>query len=117
MIGGMSAALSGLQAVATKVQVNGNNVANTNTESFKKSRVVLSEQQPEGVKATVEKVDTPGSYVAELTEQGVEMFETSNVELNEEIPEMILNQHSYTANLKTIQTIEEMTESLVNIKA
>lgn len=117
MIAGMNAALSGLQAIGTKVNNNANNVANLNTDSFKKGRVLLSEQSPQGVKADFEKVESPGAVVPEITGQGYEMVEKSNVDLSEEIPEMMVNQHSYNANLQTLKTTDEMLGSLLNIKA
>ena len=117
MISGVQAALSGLQAYGMKLQNNGNNVANMNTENFKKNRVLLSEQKPQGVSATAEKVNTPGPLVQEQTSRGLEMIEQSNVDLGEEIPDMMLNSHAYKANLKTLQTADEMTASLLDLKA
>jgi flagellar basal-body rod protein FlgC len=117
MIAGIQSASSGLQAFTTKIENNANNVANMNTDGFKKDRVILSAQSPQGVKATMERVDAPGSFVAELTDQGYEMIEQSNVDLGEEMPEMLLNKHGYTANLKTLQTADQMMQSLLDIKA
>ena len=117
MIAGIQSALSGLQAFAKKTENNANNVANMNTDGFKKDRVVLSAQSPQGVKATIEQVDAPGPVVAELTDQGYEMIEQSNVDLSEEMPEMLLNKHGYAANLKTLQTTDQMMQSLLDIKA
>ena len=45
-------------------------VANQNTERFKKERVVLSEQAPQGVRATVAQVNSPGVVLVEQTGQG-----------------------------------------------
>lgn len=117
MIAGIQAALSGLQAFATKTENNANNIANMNTDGFKKDRVVLSAQPPQGVKATLEQLNTPGTVVAESTDQGFQMIEQSNVDLSEEIPEMLLNKYGYTANLKTLQTADQMMQSLLDIKA
>ena len=117
MIAGIQSALSGLRAFATKIENNANNIANMNTDGFKKDRVVLSAEAPQGVKATVEQIDAPGSVIAEPTDQGYEMIEQSNVDLGEEIPEMLLNKHGYTANLKTLQTADQMMQSLLDIKA
>lgn len=116
MISAMNTALSGLQATSTRVNTTANNVANLNTDGFKKSRVVLAEQVPQGVKATVEKVETPGSVVQEQTSDGMEYVEKSNVDLVEEMPSMMLSQHTYSANLKTLQTADEMTATLLDIK-
>jgi flagellar basal-body rod protein FlgC len=117
MITGIQAALSGLQAFATKIENTANNIANMNTEGFKKDRVVLSAQAPQGVKATIEQLDTPGAVIAESTDQGVQMIEQSNVDLSEEMPEMLLDEYGYTANLKTLQTADQMMQSLLDIKA
>jgi len=117
MIAGIHSALSGLQALTTKIENNANNVANLNTEGFKKDRVVLSTQTPQGVQAVVEQVDTPGPFVAEQTDQGVEMVEQSNVDLSEEFPEMMLNAQGYKANLKTLQAADDMMQTVLDIKA
>lgn len=117
MIAAMNVALSGLQAVGTKVRNNADNIANLNTDGYKKGRITLSEQVPQGVRADFEKVESPGAVVPEITHLGFEMVEKSNVELNEEIPEMIMNRHSYSANLKTIQASGELLDSLLDIKA
>lgn len=45
------------------------------------------------------------------------MVEKSNVDLGEEMPEMIMNKHTYSANLKTIETVDEMMGQLLNTKA
>lgn len=116
MISGVAASLSALQAYGTRMAGTGNNIANMNTEGFKKGRVLLSDQQPQGVRARHEKVNTPGPQVMEQTSNGTEMIEQSNVDLSEELPEMMLNQHAFSANLKTLQAADEMTRSLLDIK-
>ncbi len=117
MITGIYTALSGLQAYSTRVANNANNIANVNTEGFKKDRVILSAQPPQGVRATVEEVNAPSPAVTEMTDQGSEMVKQSNVDLGEEIPDLVVNQHSYSANLKTIETTDQMMQSLLNLKA
>ncbi len=117
MISGVAASLSALQAYGTRMANNGNNIANMNTEGFKKGRVLLRDQQPEGVRAGHEKVNTPGPRIMEETGNGAEMIEQSNVDLSEELPEMMVNQHAFSANLKTLQAVDEMTKSLLDIKA
>lgn len=117
MISGMQAALSGLQAFSTKVEKNANNIANMNTAGFKKDRVVLSAQSPGGVRAETARVETQGPLVTETTNQGISIEEMSNVDLGEEIPDLMLNVHGYTANLKTIQSVDEMVRSLLDVQA
>ena len=47
----------------------------------------------------------------------MELIEQSNVDLGQELPEMSLNSRFYEANLKTLQTADEMLGSLLKIKA
>ena len=117
MIGGISSALSGLGAAGVQMANTANNVANMNSDGFKKGRVLQTERRPQGVSTVVEKVETPGPYVAEDTARGATLTEKSNVDLTEEMPQMMVNQHSYSANLKTLQVADEMTASLLDIKA
>lgn len=112
-----STALSALQAFSTKINSNANNIANANTEGFKKTRVNLESTERGGVQAVVEKMNTPGAVIPQETAQGQEYVEQSNVELAEELPDMNLNSTLYQANLKTLQVADEMTGSLLSIKA
>ncbi len=115
MIPAYQSALSALQAFGTKIQSHANNIANANTDGFKKTRVIMSETQPRGVKATVDQVNTPGPTVFQETATGLDPVEFSNVDLGSEIPELNLNSQLYKANLKTIETAEEMTGALLKI--
>ena len=115
MVSAVQSALSGLQAFGTRIQSNANNVANANSDGFKKTKVTLSSADPQGVRASVEKVDVPGSSVYQETSEGMELVELSNVDLTAELPEMIINSHAYKANLKTLQAADEMTGELLKI--
>ena len=117
MISGRSAALSGLQAYGMRLQNNANNVANMNTSGFKKGRVLLREEKPQGVSVHAEKIETPGPQTMEETGQGEQMVEQSNVDLAEELPEMIMNQHALLANIRSLQAIDEMDNSVLDLKA
>lgn len=117
MISAYNSAVTALNAFGTKVQSNGNNIANANTNEFKRTRVTNSTTETQGVKPVVEKVNTPGPLAYEETGEGSELVELSNVDLATEITDMNLNSHFYKANLKTIQTVDEMTGDLLNIKS
>jgi len=45
------------------------------------------------------------------------LVEQSNVDLSEEFPELMVNQHAFSANIKTLQANDEMLKSLLDIKA
>ncbi len=107
-------ALSALNAFDKKNDVIANNIANVNTDGFKKSRATMEETAPTGVKVSVERVNTPGDRVSiEGVKNGER--ETSNVDLEEEIIGLSVNQLNYEANLKTVKTNEEMQGTLFDI--
>lgn len=117
MISGFNSALSALQTYSTKVQSNSNNIANSNTNGYKKTRVTAASVEPEGVKAQVDTVNIAGSAVYEKTDGGMELVESSNVDLATEMTDMNLNSTIYKANLKTVQTMDEMMGTLLDTKS
>ena len=118
MIAAYNTALTGLQAFGTKLQANGNNIANANTDSFKKSVVTNSEVAPLGVKAEVYKNSTrgPESLPPAGTAQEIPV-ELSTVDLATELVDMKVNSTLYKANLKTIETVNDMTGTLLQLKS
>ena len=86
-----SLSYSGLVAFQRKTSVTANNVANVNTDGFKKSRTALSTVQPHGVNAEVEKIDTPVPITVEHTTQGDQRVEKSNVDVGEEMVGSLLD--------------------------
>jgi len=116
MITGLSNSISALFAFGKKMAVTANNVANLQSEGFKKSRTLLEEGSHGAVTAQIETVNTPGVVITEEDEQGTVQRELSNVDLEKEIPESILTERGYQANLKMIETQDEMLGSLLDIK-
>lgn len=119
MISGFNSAVSALQTFGTRLNSNSNNIANANTNEFKRTRVLNTsgEEPTGGVTAQVQKIETPGAKIYEETENGYEEVELSNVDLATEITDMNLNSNLYKANLKTIETVDEMAGELLNLKA
>jgi flagellar hook protein FlgE len=107
-------ALTALSSFVRKVDVTANNIANVNTEDFKKSRAVLQEAYPSGVKVSISQVDTPGMPLP-ADESHPDSKETSNVVLEDELADLIVTQHMYDANLTTIRTEEEMQGTLLDL--
>jgi flagellar basal-body rod protein FlgC len=102
----------GMKAMETRMSATANNLANVNTDGFKKDRVTLGENQNGGVSATVSKVNTPGSTVEA---QGTTR-ELSNVDLAEEITDTMTTRAGYSANLKVLQSQDELLGTLLDIK-
>ncbi len=117
MIAAYQTALTGLQAFGTRLQANGNNLANANTDGFKKTVITNTEQTPSGVKAQAHKISTPGTSVLQGSGAEMERKELSNVDMATEIVDMNLNSTMYKANLKTIETVNEMTGTLLHLKS
>jgi flagellar hook protein FlgE len=114
----MNIALSALRALSIKQDVTANNTANMNTDNFKKTRAFLEESpSSSGVKVTLSRVNTPGAPIP--PEEGLpasyENREMSNVDPAEELVEMIATRHAFTANIKSIQTEDEMEKTLLDI--
>ena len=115
MISAVNSTVSALQAYKTQSDVASNNVANINTENYKKSRVNLKEGKNGDVQATVTQDNSPGHRYQELEGGRMIEKETSNVDLAEEFPQMIITQHAYEANLKVLQTHDQMLGTTLDI--
>lgn len=115
MIRALDAALSALGAFGKKMDVSANNVANLNTEGFKKSRALLEDADP-GVIVTLSRVNTPGGALP--PGDGTAKFrESSNVDVAEEIVNQHMTKSAFQANLTTVKAEEEMLGSLFDIFA
>ena len=115
MIANVSNNLSALRAYGTKMGVISDNVANVNTDGFKKNRVVLREGQNQSVKADIQKDNSPGAAYSTVENGQRVDKEMSNVDLAEEFPAMMTTQHAYNANLKAVQAQDEILGSLLDI--
>ncbi len=111
MLNAANIALTALRAFDRKSEVIANNIANVNTDGFKKSRADLEEVSPSGVKVTVEQVNTPGDTVT----IGEGEREPSNVNMGEELIALIVNRHNYTTNTKTVKADDERQGILFDI--
>ena len=109
--------LSALRAFEQKMEVIADNVANVNTEEFKKSRAILKEGPMGDVHVDIDRVDTPGRPDFETRDGRITERELSNVDLSEEIPQTIPTQRGYEANLTLLKTRDEMLGSLIDMMA
>ncbi|HUL31371.1 MAG TPA: flagellar basal body protein [Thermodesulfobacteriota bacterium] len=114
MVDAIYSALSGLQAFGRKLGVTAHNVANLNTDGFKKSRALFEEASPSGVAVRVDRVDSPGAPIPSEDGTGVPR-ESSNVTVEEEMVSLVTTRNSYTANLKTVQVEEELVGTLLDV--
>ena len=114
MIPSVNSTISALQAYKTRMGVTADNIANVNTDEFKKSKVSLKEGTNGDVQVNINRVDTPGHRYQELEGDQLVEREGSNVNLEEEVPEMMVTQRSYEANLKVLQTQDKLLGTLLD---
>ncbi len=115
MIPAVNSTLSALHAYKKSMNVTANNIANVNTEGFKKSSATMKEGVMGGVEVDVKKVNTPGHRYQELEGDQMVDKETSNVNLEEELPDLMVTQRTYEANLKVLQTQDKMLGTMLDI--
>ena len=115
MIYPVSNALSALNAFRKQMDVTANNIANVNTDDFKKSRVNMQEASHGGVQANVQQINTPGYPKEVYQDDALVEVESSNVDLAEEFTEMITAKAGFSANLKTVTSQEKVLGSLLDI--
>ena len=113
MINTIGSSLAGLSVHATKVDTTAHNVANVNTDEFKKDRVTIHSNENGLPDANITKVEAPG-YKIQGPEGEVEM---SNVDLAEEMVNLTIGKNGYKANLKVLESEQDMFDSVLDILA
>ena len=103
-------AVSALKAFEKKADVTANNIANIDTDEFKASRALFQTGEVPGVSVTITEENTPGTTQPDGAE-------SSNVNLPVELVNLITTQHAQSANIKVIETDEQMKRSLIDVFA
>lgn len=116
MFGAIHSALSGLAAFSTYLAVTAHNVANINTNGFKKSRTELVAMETGGVLPVVQKDKSAGPSILNNTGYGPAQLELSNVDLGEGTVNQILAQQGFEANISTLKTADDMLGTILDIK-
>ncbi len=116
MSNAMNIALTGLRTFEKKLDVTANNTVNVNTDGFKKSRAEMQEACPAGVKVTISKSDEPGMLLP-VDFGSMEMRESSNVNLEEEMVDLLTIPWMYESNLEVIETEANLIGELIDSKA
>ena len=83
MILPLNNSITALQAHVKKLGVTAHNIANVNSEGYKKDRATMEEDALGGVRVNISRVNSPG-HPYEVFENGQSVVkETSNVDLTE----------------------------------
>lgn len=94
-----STGLSGMHAAQVRLGVSAHNVANTQTEGFRRQQVVAQAAPSGGVVTQLSTATVPGD------------------ELATDLVDQRLAQHLFTANLRTVQTADRLLGSLLDAVA
>ena len=94
-----SIAQSGLQAAQTRLGASANNVANGQTEGFKRQTVQATAQSQGGVVVTLSRAATEGS------------------DLTQDVVDQLSAKQSFAANLAVLKTADKMMGSLLDTRA
>ena len=108
-----SIALSGLRFASTRLARSAQNVANVNTNGYEAQREVAREQPNGGVAGTTEPTYAPHPTY-DLS--GEEVL-GSNTDLVSETVEQLGAAQQFKASLALLRTDQELTKSLLDIKA
>jgi len=111
----INSSLSAIKAFGSKMGLHANNVANCDSEGFKKSRAVLLENARGGVQVNIEKIEIPILLNDESTPYPVTEKERSDVDLAEEIPQILITKRGFESSLMALKTWDEMIGSIINI--
>lgn len=115
MLNGVTASLSAMMAAEKKLEVASRNVANASTHGYKARTLTLTEAPGGGVSAREGVSSQPVALEPRLPEDAPAPVELSNVSLVEEVGGMTLAKPLYQANLKVLETQDEMLGSLLDV--
>ena len=114
MFSGFAVALSGIQAGGRMLGASAHNIANAQTENFKRTRATLEGASAGGVIVTLEKDNRSGPQFS-TGDDPFTFREGSNVELEEELIHTLKATHLIEANLASIRTQDQVLGSLLDI--
>ncbi len=115
MVDSVGNSLTALRAFSTRMEVTANNIANMQSEGYRKKKALLQETSNGGVKAEVVRIENPASSIAQAEKGSEAQQDRSNEDLAEEISEMIVTKHGYSANLEAIKAQDDMVGEALNI--
>lgn len=94
-----SIAQSGMQAALQRQGASANNIANQNTEGYRRERVDQRANPEGGTTTSVSRLPQPGS------------------QLEQDMVDQISSSYSFQANLKTLKVQDQMMGALLDVKA
>lgn len=110
MIASFRPSLSAISASFKLLDTTARNIANANTNGYKKEAVIFKESPGGGVQADVARVDGPGPRYS----LDGNVFEASNVDMAAEMVSLMTARHMLSLATASIRTADEMHKSLLD---
>jgi flagellar basal body rod protein FlgG len=114
MINGVASALSGIQAGGRMLNAGAHNIANAQTEGFKRTRAIPVETSAGGVTVTLEQDVQPGPYLFSQEDLSIHR-EGSNVELGDEMISNLQAGNLIEVNIASFKIQNKVLGSLLDI--
>ena len=114
MFTGFAMALSGIQAGSRMLGASAHNIANAQTENFKRTQVTLEESSAGGVIVSLSQDNRPGPQLP-TGDDPFTFRQGSNVELEEELIHTLEATNIIEANLASLRTQDKVLGSLLDI--
>ncbi len=114
MFSGFAAAVSGIQAGSRVLGVNAHNIANAQTDNFKRTRATLEESSAGGVVVSLNTASRPGVQLS-AGEDPFNSRQESNVALEEELISILGASNLVEANVASAQFQDQALGSLLDI--
>ena len=107
--------ISALNMLGIKMSSIAGNIANVESDNYKKTTAVLTEGVSSGsVGIEINRDESPGHKVYEPYGDGLQERELSNVNIVEEFAKSMTTRNSFEANLKYLQSVDEMLGKMID---
>jgi len=110
-ISGISASQAGLSAFSKTLSNTAGNIANVNTNGYKGRVATINDDSSGLPQVSLKTSDAPGA----LLQEGSVLTQTSNVDLSQEIPQMMISQTGYEANIKALEAQNNVLKSTIDM--
>lgn len=115
MLGGYGIALTGMQAAGRMLGASAHNIANAQTEGFKRITAIPEESRSGGVQVTFTQDQASGPSFFTQDAGSLIIREGSNVDLAEELTNTLQAAHLFEANVASLRTQDKVLGSLLDI--
>ena len=111
MISGINASQAALSTFSKTLSSTAGNIANVNTDGYKGTVATINDDNAGLPQVSLKTPDAPGA----LLQEGGVVRETSNVDLAQEMPQMMISQAGYEANIKALEAQNNVLKSTIDM--